>query len=300
MAVCLRRALLGLVPLLIIGVLLAVLPAAPVARANTNPNPTATWAAWGLAVEFPNQQPRVRFVSYVGDSTPRVLAATPLQDITDQCIIHGTFSYDGDYAIFDGATNAIVCDLPDWRAQVQVLAPHLNVANQDECNCPPDKSPFWVSADVVLHPVAAANPLVDAREAGYTFSLPSNGSAARTKIERQAGVFLSPSWTLDPDGKRVLVGQYGRVIEAVVTHFNGLQYLVNHGWRDFFKTEVNGNRMGQWTEAPAQSWWTTMPANTFTQQTGSIRVYIGTNPTGSAFFNGKVSKIRIDPGCFGE
>lgn len=289
-----------LVLITLISALSVMLSSVLTAHANNNPNPDATWAAWGLAVDFPNQQLLVRFATYVGDDTPQVLDSTPLQDITSDCSIpQGALTYDGAYAIFDGTTY-IACNLPDWQAQVRELAPHLNAANLAMCECPPQQSPFWVSADVVLAPVASANPLFDGSEVGFTFSLPSNGTDARTRVERSSGAFVSPPWTVDSTAKRVLVGQYGQSVNAIADYFGGLQYLTDPLWRDYFKTQVKGNQMGQWFESPSQGWRTTMPPGDYTLNTGSATVYIGHNDASGAILHGKFSKLRVDPGCRGS
>lgn len=271
---------------------------APATRAQENPNPDATWAAWGLAVEFPDQQLRVRFATYVGDYTPQVLDSTELQDITDDCTVHGTLTYDGDYAIFDGQTY-IECQLPNWGEQAALLAPHMAGMFQGTCDCPPSTSPFWVSADIVLDPVMSANPVFDGSEVGFTFGLPSNGSVARTWIAQSSGAFLSPAWNVDAAGKRILVGRYGPVVDAIVTYFGGLQYLTDPAWQDYFKTRVTGNRMGQWLEAPSEAWRTPMPPN-YTMNTGSATVYIGYESATGEMLRGKLSKLRVDPGCRGS
>lgn len=279
--------------------LFVMLSFVPATRASGNPNPTATWAAWGLAVDFPNQQLQVRFATYVGDDTPQVLDSTPLQDITSDCTIPtGALTYDGDYAIFDGNTY-IECELPDWQAQVRALAPHLQAANLTACECPPQRSPFWVSADVVLDSEKSLNPLFDGSEVGFTFSLPSNGSDARARLERSSGTFESPAWSVDPSGKRMLVGQYGSAVNAIVDYFDGLQYLTDPLWKDYFKNQVKGNQMGQWLESPSQGWRTAMPPNNYTLTTGSATVYIGHNNASGAMLHGKFSKLRVDPGCRG-
>ncbi|MFP4438107.1 MAG: hypothetical protein ACLFVO_12735 [Chloroflexaceae bacterium] len=282
----------------LISALLLTLSFTPVTRADENPNPNATWAAWGLAVDFPNQQLRVRFATYVGDETPQVLDSISGQDITSDCTVHGTLTFDGDYAIFDGQTY-IECELPNWGEQAAILAPHMAGFYQGTCDCSPSASPFWISADLVLDPVAAANPVFDGSEVGFTFNLPSNGSSAKTRVTQSSGTFLSPAWTVNPNGNRMLVGRYGPVVEAIVSHFGGLQYLTDSRWKEYFTTQVTGNKMGQWLESPSEYWRTSMAPN-YTMNTGSATVQIGYETSTGNMLHGKLRKLRVDPGCRGS
>ncbi len=284
--------------IILFGILCITLPPISVIGQTTNPNPDATWAAWGLAVEFPNQQPRVRFATYVGDDTPKVLDSTPLQDITGDCTVHGTLTYAGESAIFDGNTY-IECEIPSLRTEAKSLAPHLAVANLQACDCLPDQSPFWVSADLTLESVAASNPIFDASEVGFTFDLPSNGANAKTRVTQSSGTFLSPPWTVDAAGKRILAGRYGSSVVAIADYFNGLQYLTDPNWKAYFTNQVTGNMMGQWIESPGAGWRTPVAPN-YTLNTNEATVYIGYDAATGSMFNGTLNKLRIDPGCKGS
>jgi hypothetical protein len=224
-------------------------------------------------------------------------------DISGDCDVHNAaqaLSFDGGYAVFDGATY-ISCDLPSWRQRIGTLNPKLPAANSNMISCPAAKGGKWAAADVRLDAVSSINPLVDATALGISFSLPTapvaGGIEARTKLTLSAGQITSPSWPVDSTaGNRTLIGQNGPLIIAANDIFDRLDYL-NGAWEAPFETQVDSNTMGYWSEAPNR-FAKKSPVGAYTLATTAETIYIGYSPGSGAYLRGRVGAIDIDPGCF--
>lgn len=292
---------------------LAAIPAAAAPRAQIGlPNPDAEWAGWGLAASFEGGAPRIKFAAYVGKNNPPVLLDKIVQDITADCDTldaagnPAVLSVDGaGYANFDGNVY-IECSTPDWRAMINQLAPQLRPAKANACECPPRRSPFWAASEFILHPVAPGasrpNMLLDATELGLTFSLPTNGTVAQSRMTRSTGAAESGTWLYDSaGGNRVLAGQTGPLDLAVIDGFNGLPFLTGSGWRPFFANTVRLDRFGQWLEPANTGSFVTLPtAANYTLTTSSQTVFIGRENSSGALLQARLRHLRVDPGCYGN
>jgi hypothetical protein len=285
----------GRLLLLVVAVaaLLAATSPAPSARAAV----LASWQAWEISVDFPNQQPQVVYTAYIGtnDPNPRILDSIAI-DISADCVVQGgplTYDQDG-YAIFDGATY-IECTAPSWRDQLAILGPYLPGASKNTLSCDAGNGPLFVAADVKLDSVSASNPIIDAHDLGLTFSLPSSVANARTVIALTSGAYASPLWPVNGAGKRMLMGENGPAIVEAAAYFGWLGFLTDPSWQGFFKTTVVGPKIGHWIESPSASW--TTPAGPYKLKTQGAVVYIGHNGLTGANLRGRLSSGRIDPGC---
>jgi hypothetical protein len=298
----------------------AALPAPAAARVGAGPPyPEAEWAAWGLSATFNTGAPVVKFAAYVGvsDANPGTPGDQPavlghlVENITAQCSImsatgapNPALVIDGaGYANFDG-TVYMQCATPDWGAMVYELAPHLVVANAGECQCEVGRSPLWAAADLVVHPVAAgttrANPLLDASGLGMALSMPTSGTATRTRLTRSNGSADSGTWLYDSaGGNRLLSGMNGALAVEIIDYFGGLPYLTSPSWRPYFRSQVNGGRVGQWLEPTNSGTRRPAPVAPFTVRTGEGTVLIGRNGGSGQMFNGRIRELQVDPGCFG-
>lgn len=303
-------------PLLILAVAFAVgLAAVPAAAAPrpqaAPPYPDAQWAGWGLSASFDTGAPVIKFAGYVGkNGSPPVVLGRIIEDITADCEVldasglPATLSINASgYANFNGNVY-IACETPSWQAMIAQLAPQLAPAKGATCECPPTKSPFWASADFIIQPVAAGasrdNPVLDAEELGLTFSLPTNGTVAQSRMSRTNGTYDSSTWIYDPTGgNRVLVGQSGPLDVAVIDYFGGLAYLTGAGWRPYFNGTVRGNRFGQWLEPANAGTFVAATNLNYTLSTQSSTVYIGRDSGTGALLNGRIRHLRVDPGCYG-
>ena len=279
---------------LVILTITAVVPAARAAGA------APTWQAWGLTVDFPNQKLRAIYTAYVGTNNPApTVVSSKATDISAKCTIvspTGQLAFAGDYAIFDGSTY-VKCTLPSWRNQIAALAPGLPAANQASCNCTPGGSPFFVGADLKLNTGAFPNPVFDARQLGFTFSTPSNGSTAQTRVKLNSATYSSQAWTILPQlGNRMVMGMRGRATVAVANHFNWLEFLTAPNWETWFTNNVTGARMGHWVEPSMTT--RRMAATPYQLQTRSAVVHIGLDPATGDKLRGKLRKLDVDPGCF--
>lgn len=298
----------------------AALPTAATAKPGDGPPyPTAEWAAWGLSASFASGAPVVKFAAYVGvaDGNPTAPGNQPavlghlVENITAQCSTlsstgapNPTLTIDSaGYANFDG-TVYMQCATPDWGAMVYELAPHLVVATAAECDCEVERSPLWAAADLVLHPVAAgttrANPLLDASGLGVAVSVPTSGTAARTRLARSNGSADSNTWLYDSaGGNRLLSGMNGALAVSIIDYFGGLPYLTGPGWRPYFSSQVVGGRVGHWLEPANSGTRRPAPLAPFTVSTGEGTVLIGRSGASGQMFNGRLRDLQVDPGCFG-
>jgi hypothetical protein len=282
---------------LVLAVAFAALLAATLPAPSTRAAPVATWQAWELSVDFPNQQPQVIYTAYIGtnDPDPQIIDSLAI-DISANCVVQGgplTYDQDG-YAIFNGAVY-IECPVPSWRDQLAIIGAHLPGAHNNTLTCDAGNGPLFAAADVKLDLVSASNPVVDASDLGLTFSLPSNGSKARTAIELTSGMRASPLWSIGTGGKRMLLGENGPVIVAAADHFGWLDFLTDSAWQGFFENVVVGATIGHWVESPSASW--SAPATGYKLRTQGAVVYIGHNATTGANLRGRLASGRIDPGC---
>ncbi len=319
--ICLAKRVCWLLALCGCALLLGALPARATAQVPAGPTfPNADWAAWGIGATFDSGTPVIKFAAYVGviDSQPSLPGNQPqvlgklVEDISAQCITRSTtgaanptLSIDAaGYANFDG-TLYLECSTPDWGAMIRSIAPHLKPANLSECNCPVDRSPVWASADLILNPVATGvrrlNPLIDASRLGFSFSLPTDGPAARTRLTRSNGSADLGPWTYDSTGgNRLLAGQNGPVDVAIINFFGGLPYLTGTGWVPYFNTQVLGGKVGQWLEPANQGSRKNASLSEFTLGTGPGTVYIGRQNGTGEMLSAKVRALHGDPGCFGN
>jgi hypothetical protein len=281
--------------------LLAMMLPAPATQAASAP----AWAAWGITIDFPSQQLRVIYTAYVGtNDNPPVVVAWSEEDITASCTVQGPpLMFDGDYAIFDGQTH-IECAVPAWRDKIAALAPGLPAANRNVVTGDPGFGPLWAAADVRLDARTSANPVLDARDIGMVFSLPSvrkpNGSVTtQTELALSSGALRSPAWAADlVAGNRMLIGEHGPAIVAVHEEFGWLSFLTKPGWKSYFTNQVIGMTIGSWVEDPAASW-KQSPVPPYQLRTTSQTIYIGYSPSTNARFYGKIRSIRFDPGAKG-
>lgn len=307
-------------------VLAAALPATTTAKESDGPPyPNAEWAAWGLSVSFANGKPIIKFGVYVGvvdddpaepGDQPVVLGATvETLKSPDQCNIRSAsgapnpalFIDSAGYAHFDGDIY-IECEVPDWGAMVYELAPHLLTATNAECNCQGEDSFVWGSADLVIDPlppgVSRLNPLIDASALGFAFSMPTKGTTldtmVRTRISRSNGHVESPAWPSSASGNQLVTAHNGPFLIAVTDYFNGLPYLPNSGWKQFFINQVGSNRSGVWSGPASQGTDWLGPQGPFTVRTGENTIYIGRNDATGAMFTGRVRYLTGDPGCYAD
>jgi hypothetical protein len=287
---------------LLFGAAALIAAAAPAAQAQTS---GGLISAWGVAVRFPGTPPQLEVVYYtyvMQNSTPPVVVRYTEDDISGDCDVHNAaqaLSFDGAYAIFDGATY-ISCDLPAWRQRIATLNPALPAANNDVINCPAARGGKWAAADVRLDAVSSINPLVDASALGISFSLPTapaaSGIEARTRMILSSGQITSPPWPVDSAaGNRTLIGQGGPLIIAANDAFDRLSYL-GGAWETPFE-QVDSNTMGYWSEAPSR-FAKKSPVGGYTLATTAEKIYIGHSPSNGSYLRGRVGAIDIDPGCF--
>jgi hypothetical protein len=273
----------------------------PHSVAHAAAGPAPTWQAWALSVDFPQQTPHVLYTVYTGRNTPDPTVLSSItEDISKSCVIESptkTLAYDGTSAIFDG-NSYIRCTVPSWHSKLAVLAPGLPGANKGSITCTAGLAPAWGAADVKLDKVSSANPIIDARELGITFSLPSDGVNVRTRLALSSRTYTSPTWPIDTtDGNRMLIGMHGPGIVAVAGHFGWLKFL-GTGWDTYFTNNVTGARTGSWVESPIATWRTT--AVPYTLKTKNATVYIGHDSVTGANLRGKLIKGEGDPGCFSD
>jgi len=287
----------------VIIVLLSFLPRQPAAQAAGAPGPS--WQAWAISVDFPSQKPHVVYTAYVGTNTPtpQVLTSSTV-DISKKCTIvspTGNLNFDGTSAIFDGQSY-IQCQVPSWRTKLAALAPTLPGANNNTLMCDAGGGPLFSAASVKLDAVSATNPVIDARDLGSVFSLPSDGIRAQTQLALSSRTYLSPRWNLDlTAGNRMVMGMNGPAIVAASNYFGWLTFLtpgLTPAWDAYFTGTVVGTQMGHYVESPAATWTTT--GSSYRLRTTGSTVYIGHDSMTGANLHGKVSIIRHDPGCFGS
>lgn len=298
--------------LLILSLAILAFVAVPAGAAPRSQGAVAEWAGWGLTASFQTGAPIIKFAAYVGTSNPPMVLDSRVIDITGQCVVRdaagnpATLTIDADgYANFDG-NRYIECQTPDWGLMVREMAPNLRPANTRDCNCPPTPHPFWASGDLILNPVAPgtfrANPVIDASQLGLTFSLPTNGVLARSRMTHSGGAFTSTSWAYaSVGGNHVLAGLHGRLAVAVARHFNELTFMDTYDWEPYFTTTVTSQRFGQWLDpANSGSYTAAQPLASFNLYTGPATVFIGRNSSNGQMLQGRVRIVRSDPGCFGN
>jgi hypothetical protein len=287
--------------LLVLLAIMLSLTATPVAASN--PNPSASWAAWGLNVAFPKGSMVVKYAAYVGTNNPPGILDKEIQDITGDCTVVGDpLVVDGNgYARFNGSSY-IQCTLPDWGDVINELAPHLRVATSTvTCECETD-SPFWFSGDLVLDAMTNEQPLFDSVDIDIdmpsTQLSPTNLKTRLRTSGRWLGTYNSAQWTTSNTAVNTfLSGEEGPIMVPVIQDFGGLPYLLNPLWENYFNTTVLGPRMGLWREPPGSGSWSNVGETNFPMQTGSQTVYIGYDFNNSSYFRGSIRTLKIDPGC---
>lgn len=280
--------------LMLIALITATLPAPPV-RAST----ASDWAAWAITADFRGGALRVVYTAYIGTQAPNAqVNAWFSQDLTASCSVSG-LTFSGDYGVFSSST-MISCPVPSWRDAIHALDPALAQANGDKVTQAPGGGPLWSSADVVLDPGSSENPVVDAKDLGMAFSLPRNGSTARTKIAVSSGAYVSPSWNVDnAAGNRVLMGEDGPVVVAIDDEFGWMNFLKAPDWQTYFDG-VAGSQIGYRAEGPITTQGVQTASAPYTLKTTAGTVYIGYSPSSGAHFLGKIRALRFDPGSKGN
>lgn len=288
-----RRRVLAIV-FMILAFVAATLPATTQAQATA-----PRWQNWGLRVTFEDDALQVIYTVYVGSNEPEphVISSTE-EDITGDCTVQGTldFSTPGDSAGFNGSTY-IECSLPSWRDALHTLDPTLPGANRNIIKCDCGAGPLWADANLILDPVSGTNPLFYGDDIGFSFSVPTNGIQARSRLDLSSGSYPSQNWMINPQGNRVVSGMHGEAIVAVANHFQWLDYLIDARWQDFFKNYVTGMQIGHWRESPTGT--TLTSAADYRLKTTASTVYIGHNPSTGAHFRGVLTVLNVDPGCQG-
>ena len=110
--------------------------------------------------------------------------------------------------------------------------------------------------------------------------------------------YIRPRWIIDAAGDRTLAGWDGDGIVAVADHFGWLKYLLDPGWRTFFRTQVSGNEIGYWNEPITESG-TSPLSGAYEIGMGSGTLYIGYSPSTMTYFTGEIDDVDMDPGCSG-
>jgi hypothetical protein len=290
----LPRRLLTLVALAV--VLLASALPAPATQAQNPPN----WAAWALEVDFPvdknsgQRAPRVIYTVYAGVTTPEVAVTASTQEEIS-CTSHGAWAYDGAYAIFDGTSTYLECELPPWRDGLAQIAPNLPAANAtiSTVSCPAG-SPASGAADVRLTSGTRPNPLFDGSELGISFGLPINSGQARSRLTMIPGTYNGPAWNINPNGNRMLMAMGGPIIAAADEHFDWMPYLTSN-WHSWFETNIVAGQIGHLIEPSGNT--AQASAGGYTLVTSGGTVYIGHSPANGTYFRGRLGGGKIDPGC---
>lgn len=267
----------------------------------------ATWASWHVQVSFAKQQPQVIWTSFVGDGTTVLGEIT--HDLTKSCKIP-RLRFDGDYAIFDGATS-ITCPTPDFQKDIAHLAPHLAQAQFSKCECSVGKAPFWAAADVRLDASQnRANPLFFKERDGMSFGLPvSNDSYAQTRLALASNEIATPFWPADPRGNQVWLGNGGAYFPDIASGKGWSAFmdtLFSGRGRDFLLNRLPEDHLGYWVE-DAGSQPIIDPASAdlgnpgdFGLKTAPDVIVIGHDPRSGAYFHGAVRALEVDPGCRGH
>lgn len=286
------RRCLGLFTLL---ALLAAIVTTPSAQAISSPG---QGIAWALSVDFAGNQPHVVYTTYIMDtnSTPPVILSSSEEDISTNCTVTGTLSYQNSYAVFDGASY-ISCTLSPWRDKLALLNPNLPIFDP-MLSCSTGLGPMWAATQVKLNGLAATNTIVDAHTLGVLFNLPSDGSKAQTQIQLTSGSYRSPAWALNGNGNRVLSGWNGPAIVIADTEFGMLDFL-NPAWEAYFDANVTGAQIGHWSEPPTKSALRPI-GGSYELSTLGGTIYIGRNNLTGVNFRGQIADIVIDPGCKGN
>ena len=292
-----------LLPLLLLAAFTLSMAATPAHARQPNPNPSATWAAWGLDVRFPDGALKVSYGAYVGDDSPPKVLEKLVENITKDCVVQGDplIVDAAGYARFNG-NSYIECNLPNWHAKIAELAPHLRPAQTPvACECK-SASPFWVSGDFTLDAVSGEQPIFDAL--GLDVDMLSNQLSpttlgTRVRVDgRWVGPYLSPVWTTtNTTPNRLLVGEEGPIAVVTIDSFGGLPYMTNPAWRPYFNANMRGTRVGLWREPAGTGSWTNLVDPGFNMNTAPATVYIGYDPNTATYLRGSLNTLRIDPGC---
>jgi hypothetical protein len=262
----------------------AAVPAAPPAMA-TGPN---DWAAWHLNVDFPNNTPRVIYTFYTATGDPGSVVTWMQQDVTSQCQIKGTFSYNAGYAIFDGKTTYLRCRLPPKPVSIT------------SCG----KGSFWTAADLRLRGKALTNPIFEGLENGnrvFSVGAPSNGTTAQTQVRLNSMLYTTPSWTQNSwmTGNRFMLGSNGPNLVQIADYFElqglgWLNYMV--GWEPSYDATVTPGKLRHLVQSPNATW----TVNAGNYWVHPEFVYIGYSPATGKYFEGGLREAEIDPpGCYG-
>jgi hypothetical protein len=254
------------------------------------------WGAWHLKIDFPettgsSPQPRTPRIAY---TLYRAVGATPTiqdwvqTDISKDCKVVGTLTYDqAGYAIFNGSS-FIRCKLPPKPPGIV------------SCNA----GAFWFAADVRLNGKKAVNPIfegVTAPNHEFTFALPGDGVTSRTRLELPAGSYTTSQWSVNTaGGNRMMIGAHGPTMVGVTDYFEtqGLDWLgFMDKWQDFFEPAVTGAKVGHLVQAPDATWLTGGAGLPWMHPE---HVFIGYSPATGSYFEGALRNGEIDPpGCFG-
>jgi hypothetical protein len=302
-------------PLLLMALTLIALAStmtpAPTAQATQALDPTPTpqpreqhWPGWGLRVTFP-QDPKtgqrthqVIYTAYTYAVTPTIqVTAAITENISANCTSYGMWQYDGEYAIFDGTTNYIACNVPAWRDKLALLGQNVPCSSTTKtvCACAAGSAASG-AAQVRLVAGTRPNPLIDASELGLSLSLPLNGGQARTRLFVNPQTYASPQWNIDPSGNRVVMGMDGPTMVVLDDYFKWMPYL-NPAWRPWFRANIVGPTIGH-IDYPTDTKWQA-PAGGYELRTIAATVYIGRSATGGNFFRGRLADGIIDPPCKG-
>jgi hypothetical protein len=217
------------------------------------------------------------------------------EDISDNCTTHGVLQYDGDYAIFDGVSTYLECDVPAWRDLLSQINPSLPAANpnQDTITCDA-YSAASAAADVNLATGTHNNPLIDASKLGIAFGLPRNGGQAQTRLGLHPNTYTSPPWNVANTGNRMVIGINGPVIVTLDNHFGWKLYL-DPAWKPWFENNITGTEIGHISYPSSATWQN--PAVAYQLRTSGGTVYIGRNVAGSQYFKGRLADAIVDPPC---
>ena len=286
-----------LLPALLAMVALALGLAAP-APTITAANPAApAWLGYAVTADFNGAQPAIFYTVFGGvNGPPAQVTAFDMENITAECVFTD-ISYSGGYAVFNGTSSQIACDLPSFRDKLAELFPDLPPP-EAELTCPCGGAPLWASAQAILDPVSGEQPVINVLtpgNRGMFFRLPSNSVRARSVIELpNSATLTSPQWNLGGSGNRVLLGVNGPSIIALDNAFGWLSYL-SPAWESAFASVV-GATARHWFEAPSRASLVTTPTS-YKMYGDNMQATIGHNPVTGAYFQGRMRHARLDPGC---
>ncbi len=268
-------------------------PARPAAATPTEP----AWLGYAVTADFNSGQPKILYTVFSGvNGPPATVLDFDTDDITAECVFTD-ITYNGGYAVFNGTSSQIACALPSFRDKLAELFPALPPP-ESELTCHSGGAPLWASAQAILDPVSAEQPVINVLtpgDRGMFFKLPSTGVKARSVIELpNSATLTSPQWSLGGSSNRVLLGMNGPSIIALDDAFGWLSYL-NPAWEAAFAPVV-GATARHWFETPNRASWVTAPTS-YKMYSDAMQATIGHNPVTSAYFRGRLRYARIDPGC---